>query len=70
MRPNLEADPMRSSPVLSVLDLDHDGILPAKEIGLAASSLRTLDKDHNGRLTPEEVLSSNQLRVIKEALQQ
>ena len=56
-RPDLEADPMRSSPALAALDLDHDGILSAKEIRQSASSLRALDKDHNGRLTPEELLS-------------
>ncbi len=69
-RPDLEADPMRSSPALAALDLDHDGILSAKEIRRAASSLDVLDKDHNGRLTPEELLSPAQLRQIREALQQ
>jgi hypothetical protein len=69
-RPDLEADPMHSSPVLAALDLDHDGILSAKEISRAAASLKVLDKDHNGRLTPEELLSPGQLKQIREALQQ
>jgi hypothetical protein len=69
-RPDLEANPMRSSPALAALDIDHDGILSAKEIARSASSLEVLDKDHNGRLTPEELLSPRQLRQIREALQQ
>jgi hypothetical protein len=69
-RPDLEADPMRSSPALAALDLDHDGILSAAEIRRSPASLKVLDKDHNGRLTPEELLSPAQLRQIREALQQ
>jgi Ca2+-binding EF-hand superfamily protein len=68
--PRLEADPMHSSPALAALDLNHDRILSASEIRRAASSLKLLDKDHNGRLTPEELLSVDQLRKIREALQQ
>jgi len=69
-RPDLEPDPMHSSPALAALDLNHDGILSAKEIRLAAASLRTLDKDHDGRLSPEELLSPRQIRHIREALGQ
>ena len=44
----------RMMPVLSALDADQDGILSAYEIAHAAAALRTLDKNRDGKLTPEE----------------
>lgn len=40
--------------VLDALDLDHDGVISAPEIALAANSLRKLDKNHDGKLTIDE----------------
>lgn len=64
------ADPMHTNPALAAIDADRDGILSAKEIGNAPVALRTLDKDHDGRLIPEELLSAGQVQSIKEALKQ
>lgn len=43
-----------ASPVITALDADHSGAIEAGEISKAAEALRTLDKNHDGRLTPEE----------------
>lgn len=40
--------------VLGAIDTGHDLALSAGEIARAASALRTLDRDHDGRLSPEE----------------
>lgn len=40
--------------VLSALDADHDNIISAAEIENAPAALRTLDRDHDGKLTAEE----------------
>ena len=42
-------------PIMAALDADHDGELSAKEIEAAAKSLRTLDKNEDGKLTREEL---------------
>lgn len=41
-------------PVIHTLDLNKDGMLDAEEIAIAAASLRILDKNNDGKLTPEE----------------
>jgi hypothetical protein len=41
-------------PLISVLDADGDGVISADEIAGAAVSLRKLDKNGDGQLTPEE----------------
>lgn len=40
-----------NSPLIKVLDANHDGIIDAKEIANAPSALRMLDKNFDGRLT-------------------
>lgn len=41
-------------PLMSVLDADGDGVISADEIAGAAVSLRKLDKNGDGKLTPDE----------------
>ena len=43
-------------PVMAALDTDKDGILSARELGNAAASLATLDKNGDGVLTPDEFM--------------
>src|SRR4051812_14674135 len=42
-------------PLFAALDLNHDGVIDAKELSAAADSLRTLDKNNDGKLTPDEL---------------
>jgi EF hand len=42
------------SPILDVLDANRDGIIDADEIANAAQALLKLDKNGDGRLTPDE----------------
>jgi len=42
------------SPLMAALDTDKDGTLSADEIANAAESLKTLDKNGDGQLTPDE----------------
>jgi len=41
--------------VLQTLDADHDGTLSAHEIAAASAALRTLDRNGDGELTPDEL---------------
>ena len=62
----LEADPrvmarsrlqfMRVHPVLAALDADHDGVISSSEIKRAPTTLWTLDKNFDRRVTIEELL--------------
>lgn len=47
---------MPTLPIIAALDADSDGELSAKEIDNAASALRTLDKNKDGKLTRDEML--------------
>jgi len=49
-------DFMRLNPVLAALDADHDGQISAAEIENSSAALRTLDKNRDGSLTPDELL--------------
>jgi hypothetical protein len=49
-------DFMLVSPVLAVLDADHDGRIASGEIQAAAASLQVLDENRDGNLTLMEVL--------------
>jgi len=42
------------SPILEVLDANHDGVIDAEEIANASKALLKLDKNGDGRLTPDE----------------
>ena len=49
---------MVANPVLAALDADHNGEISAKEIRDSSQHLRTLDRDGDGSLTPNEVMPS------------
>lgn len=42
------------NPLAEALDLNHDGTIDASEIAKASQSLLTLDKNGDGKLTPDE----------------
>ncbi len=42
-------------PVIAALDADHDGTISATELEGAPASLKTLDKNGDGELSPEEL---------------
>jgi len=46
--------PMPTSPMISALDLNGDGVIDADEIAKAAESLKKLDKNHDGKITADE----------------
>ena len=48
--------PLPPMPLLNALDGDHDGIISAKEIEAAPEVLKQLDKNKDGKLTPDEFL--------------
>lgn len=41
-------------PVFTTIDVNHDGVIGASEITGAAAALKKLDKNGDGRLTPDE----------------
>ncbi len=43
-------------PIVQALDLNNDGIIDADEIAKASESLKKLDKNGDGKLTPDEYL--------------
>ena len=42
-------------PIIAALDLNKDGVIDADEISKAAESLKTLDKNNDGKLTSDEL---------------
>ena len=44
----------QKDPLIEALDVNHDGIISADEINNAAAALKTLDKNGDGQLTPDE----------------
>jgi Ca2+-binding EF-hand superfamily protein len=51
---------MRVNPVLAALDADHDGEISAAEIANSSSALKKLDRNGDGRLSPDELLPDQQ----------
>ena len=47
--------PMGRDPLVATLDADRDGAISAGEIGAAANTLRALDANGDGQLTPDEI---------------
>ncbi len=41
-------------PLIEALDPDQDGIIDAEEIAKASESLKKLDRNGDGKLTPDE----------------
>src|SRR3954453_22305578 len=46
---------MMRSPAFQALDADHDGTISAAEVAAAASALKKLDRNSDGKLTEDEV---------------
>ncbi len=42
-------------PVITALDVNHDGVIDANEIANASAALKKLDKNGDGKLTREEL---------------
>jgi hypothetical protein len=55
-RPGMTGQPRPVLPIIAALDLNKDGVIDAKEIAKASESLKKLDKNEDGKLTPEEFL--------------
>lgn len=49
-------DAMQFVPITAVLDVDKNGELSAEEVANSATVLMTLDKNGDGKLTPDELL--------------
>ena len=43
-------------PIVMALDANHDGVIDADEIANASAALKTLDKNGDGKLTPDEFM--------------
>jgi hypothetical protein len=48
-------EPRPASPLMAALDVNHDGIIDSNEIANASAALKTLDKNGDGQLTPDEL---------------
>jgi Ca2+-binding EF-hand superfamily protein len=46
--------PPRQDPLMAALDANHDGVISADELAHASEALKTLDKNSDGQLTPDE----------------
>ena len=46
---------MPPSPLMEALDANHDGVIDANEIANASAALKALDKNGDGKLTPDEL---------------
>jgi Ca2+-binding EF-hand superfamily protein len=49
------APPPPPDPIMSALDVNHDGVIDASEIANASAALKTLDKNGDGQLTLDEI---------------
>jgi Ca2+-binding EF-hand superfamily protein len=50
-----EGRPHRGSPMVAILDVNHDGVIDAGEMANASAVLAKLDKNNDGQLTVEEL---------------
>jgi len=50
------------SPLFEALDANHDGIIDANEIANAPAALKKLDKNGDGKLTPDELRPQRPMR--------
>ena len=51
---------IRMDPILAAIDINGDGILSAVEIRNAADAIRKLDKNGDGKITRDELISGRQ----------
>ncbi|MFZ0828068.1 MAG: EF-hand domain-containing protein [Verrucomicrobiia bacterium] len=54
-------------PLVIVLDANHDGVIDSNEIANASAALKTLDKNGDGQLTPDEYLPTLPAAASKDA---
>jgi hypothetical protein len=54
-------------PLVMALDVNHDGVIDANEIANAPAELKTLDKNGDGVLTPDEYLPPRPADAPKDA---
>ena len=52
---NARAHKRPAPPIIHALDANHDGVIDANEIALAATALKALDKNGDGKLTQDEL---------------
>jgi EF hand len=54
-------------PLILALDVNHDGVIDSNEIANASAALLTLDKNGDGKLTPDEYLPPLPANAPKDA---
>jgi Ca2+-binding EF-hand superfamily protein len=54
-------------PIVTALDVNHDGVIDASEIANASAALKTLDKNGDGQLTADEYLPTRPADAPKDA---
>lgn len=59
-QPKPDAPPVdpkpRPHPIIAAFDTDKDGVISSEEIEYAVTSLKALDKNGDGKLTPDELM--------------
>lgn len=53
-RPGGAQQPVRVNPFFVMFDANHDGVIDQQEVAKAAEVLKKLDRDGDGKITPQE----------------